>query len=73
MDKFLQTQIGKMETEIFPLDRMLPLGTVFKIFKDEYEKSDNKTPFFSDRRYQRLLDAGFYLPEKIGGNAKWQK
>ena len=46
MDKFLQTQIGKMETEIFPLDRMLPLGTVFKIFKDEYEKSDNNPPFF---------------------------
>jgi len=61
MDKFLQTQIKKMETEIFPLDRILPLGTVFKIFKDEYEKSDNKKLFFSDRRYQRLREGYFAL------------
>ncbi|MCD6283740.1 hypothetical protein J7J12_00590 [bacterium] len=61
MDKFLQTQIKKMETEIFPLDRILPLGTVFKIFKDEYEKSDNKKLFFSDRKYQRLREGYFAL------------
>ena len=61
MDKFLQTQIKKMKTEIFPLDRMLPFGTVFKIFKDEYKRSNNKKLFFSDRRYQRLREGYFAL------------
>jgi len=61
MDKFLQTQIKKMKTEIFPLDRVLSLGTVFKIFKDEYKRSDNKKLFFSDRRYQKLREGYFAL------------
>ena len=72
MDEFLQTQIKKMKTEIFPLDRLLPLSTVFKIFKDEYKKSDNKKLFFSDRRYQRLREGYFALFVAVALNY-WEK
>ncbi len=61
MDNFLHNQIQKMETEIFPLDRLLPLSTVLKIFKNEYEKNTNKNSFFSDRKYQRLREGYFAL------------
>lgn len=61
MDNFLHNQIQKMETEIFPIERLLPLSTVFKIFKDKYEKNTDKNLFFKDRKYQRLREGYFAL------------
>jgi len=39
MNDFLEKQIKQMKTDVFPLDRMLPISTVFEIFKEEYGKT----------------------------------
>jgi len=61
MDEFVKKQIAEMETNIFPLDRILPLSSVYRIFKEEYEKYSNKSIFFTDRKYQRLREGYFAL------------
>ena len=60
-----------METDIFPLDRMLPLSTVYRIFKGEYNKQEKKDIFFTDRKYQRLREGYFALFVGVALN-KWE-
>jgi hypothetical protein len=49
-----QKRISEMKTDIFPLDRMLPPETVFSIFRQEYNKRNDKSAFFKDRKFQRM-------------------
>ena len=72
MDKFIQKQIKQMKTDIFPLDRMLPLGTVYNIFKDEYEKVDNKRVLFKNRKYQRLRE-GYFAMFVVAALNEWEE
>lgn len=60
-EKFLWQRIAETKTEIFPLDRLLPLETVYSIFEDEYAKTVDKHIFFKDRRYQRLREGYFAI------------
>lgn len=60
MDKFqFQKRIVETETDIFPLDRLLPLDSVYTIFHIEYEKEDSKSAFLNNRVYSRLRE-GYY-------------
>lgn len=34
--EYLEIQRSKMETDIFPLDTLLPISSVLKFFRDEY-------------------------------------
>ena len=53
-DARLHKRIAETQTEIFPLDRFLPLDSVYTIFHIEYEKEDSKTVFLNNRVYSRL-------------------
>ena len=67
-----QKHIQQTEEDIFPLDRILPLATVYRIFKKHYEKIDDKSIFRRDRKYQRLreglsvLFVGCFLKKHTG-------
>ena len=53
---FLRKRIAQTKQDIFPLDRLLPLETVYAIFAEHYAKEPNKSIFFHDRKYQRLRE-----------------
>ena len=57
--------------DIFPLDRMLPAKTVFKIFSDIYNNEPRKSLFFKDRKYQRLRE-GYWSLFVCKALEKWQ-
>jgi len=60
-DEFLQKRIVETEHEIFPLDRLLPLESIYLIFEQEYAKSEDKNLFFKDRKFQRLREGYFAM------------
>lgn len=60
-DEFLQKRIEETITEIFPLDRLLPLESIYIIFEKEYIKSEDKSLFFRDRKFQRLREGYFAM------------
>lgn len=60
-DKFLEKQIQQMVTDIFPLDRVLPISTVFKILEEHYGRISDKQKFFKERKYQRLREGYFAM------------
>lgn len=47
--------------DIFPLDKLCPLPTVYRFLTDEYGKHSDKSILMSDRKYQRLREAYFAL------------
>jgi len=47
--------------EIFPLDRLLPLETVYSIFVEKYSKTNDRNLFFCDRKFQRLREGYFSI------------
>jgi hypothetical protein len=56
---FFQKRISQMKQEVFPLDRLLPLETVYAIWSEEYAKESDKNIFFRDRKFQRLREGYF--------------
>lgn len=60
-DEFLQKRIVETEHEIFPLDRLLSLESIYLIFQQEYSKSEDKNLFFKDHKYQRLREGYFSM------------
>ncbi len=60
-DEFSKKRIAETEYEIFPLDRLLSLKSVYHIFQQEYIKSKDKHLFFKDRKYQRLREGYFSI------------
>jgi len=59
--KELQKRILGTKKDIFPLDRLLPLETVYSIFLEEYTKTNDRNLFFRDRKFQRLREGYFSL------------
>ena len=59
--KYIQDQSAKMEWDTFPLDRQLPVGSVWKVFKDEYKKILQVDRKFSGNKHQRLREGYFAL------------
>lgn len=57
----LQKRILETQKDIFPLDRLLPLETVYLIFIEEYAKTNDRNLFFRDRKFQRLREGYFSL------------
>ena len=57
----LKKRILNMKKEIFPLDRLLPLETVYSIFVEEYSKTNDRNLFFRDRKFQRLREGYFSI------------
>ncbi|MBP6854881.1 MAG: hypothetical protein KBD26_03090 [Candidatus Pacebacteria bacterium] len=60
-DEFLQKRIAETEHEIFPLDRLLSLESIYLIFQQEYAKSEDRNLFFKDPKYQRLREGYFSM------------
>lgn len=60
-NKLFQKRVSEMVTDIFPLDRLLPLESAYLIFEQEYKKSNNKNFFFKDRKFQRLREGYFSI------------
>ena len=56
-----QQRIRETVNDIFPLDRMVPLATVYSIFATEYAKENDKSVFFQDRKFQRLREGYFAM------------
>ena len=54
-------RVGDTETDIFPLDRMLPLSSVYKIFEGIYSSDPNKSNFLDNRKYKRFREGYFGL------------
>lgn len=54
-------RVSETKNDIFPLDRLLPLETVYSIFREEYIKTDDRNLFFRDRKFQRLREGYFTL------------
>ena len=59
-DEKIKKRIAETEHEIFPLDRLLSLESIYLIFQQEYAKSEDRNLFFKDPKYQRLRE-GFFL------------
>jgi len=57
----INKRIAEMKYDTYPIDRMLPLATVYKLFSEEYNKSVDKSIFFKKRKYQRLREGYFSL------------
>ncbi len=57
----MHRRITSTKWDIFPLDRLLPLATVHRIFADEFKKQKNKEVFVKGGKYQRLREAYFAL------------
>ena len=55
----LLKRIKDTKTDIFPLDKFLPLNTVYTLFHSEYEKEKAKSKFLNNRIYSRLRE-GYY-------------
>ncbi|MBW1853794.1 MAG: hypothetical protein JRJ00_03800 [Deltaproteobacteria bacterium] len=60
-DKQFQKRISETVVDIYPLDRLLPIETVYSIFEREYARTDNKNVFFRERKFQRLREGYFSL------------
>jgi len=60
-DKELKRRILETKKEIFPLDRLLPLETVYSIFLEEHSKTSDRNLFFRDRKFQRLREGYFSI------------
>jgi hypothetical protein len=60
-DDLISKRISETQYEIFPLDRLLPLEAVYSIFEKEYNKTTEKSIFFTDRKFQRLREGFFSL------------
>ncbi|MFA7286735.1 MAG: hypothetical protein WC052_03700 [Patescibacteria group bacterium] len=60
-DQFLKKRISETENDIFPLDRLLSVESVYLIFQREYAKEKNKEIFFKDRKFQRLREGYFAM------------
>lgn len=62
MDKNeLMKRTIEMKRDIFPLNRLLPFSTVYRIMMDEYSRHTDKSVFMKERKYQRLREAYFGL------------
>jgi len=59
--EYIQDQSARMEWNTFPLDRQLPVGSVWKMFKDEYKKVLKTKEKFSGNKNQRLREGYFSL------------
>ncbi len=60
-NNFFLKRISETTSEIYPLDRLLPIESVYMISLQEYEKSSDKNLFFRDRKYQRLREGYFAM------------
>ncbi len=60
-DEFLQKRIAETKHEIFPIDRLLSLESVYLIFQEEYVKVEDKNLLFKDSKYQRLREGYFSM------------
>lgn len=60
-DEQFKTRVAETVNDVFPLDRLLPLDTVYSIFVEEYAKESDKSIFFKNRKYQRLREGYFAL------------
>ncbi len=60
-DEFFKKRITETKHEIFPLDRLLSLESIYRIFQEEYAKSEDKNLFFKDPKYQRLREGYFSM------------
>jgi|GEM_PF-1471257 len=60
-DEFMQKRIAETKHEIFPLDRLLSLESIYLIFQQEYTKSEDKYLFFKNAKYQRLREGYFSM------------
>ncbi len=60
-EEFLKKRITETKTDIFPLDRLLPLETVYSTICDEYAKTKDRNLFFRDRKFQKLREGYFSL------------
>lgn len=49
-------RVGKMKHDTYPLDKMLPIRTAFKIFQEEYNNKVKKSDFFDNRKYKRFRE-----------------
>ncbi len=52
-------RIRNTKTDIFPLDKFLPMDTVYTLFHNEYIKEEEKNKFLNNRVYSRLRE-GYY-------------
>lgn len=59
-NKNIIKRIFETKTEIFPLDRMLPLETVYLLFLEEYNKVENKEAFAKNNIYNKRLREGYF-------------
>lgn len=57
----MMKRVRTTKWDIFPLDKKLPLATVYRIFLDEFNKHDDKSIFVRDRKYQRFMEGYFSL------------
>lgn len=58
MQDDFRKKVLETKFDIFPFDKLLPIETVYSIFKDIYEKEGEKVIFF-ERKYQRLREGYF--------------
>jgi len=57
----ISERIFDMKTDIFPLDRMISLETVYSTFLEYIIKEKDSSIFFRHRKYQRLREGYFSL------------
>lgn len=57
----IQKRIMSTKVDIFPLDRILPLSTVYKLVTDEYDRHIDKEDLLRNRKFQRLREGYFSL------------
>lgn len=57
----IKKRILETRIEIFPLDRLLPLETVYLISVEEYSKTNDRNLLFRDRKFQRLREGYFSM------------
>jgi len=60
-DEFLQKRITETQHDIFPLDRLLSVESIYLIFRQEYDKFEDKNLFFKNLKYQRLREGYFSM------------
>jgi hypothetical protein len=59
-NEFLK-RIAETQTDIFSLNRMLPLSSVYKAFEEIYKSAPNKSIFLDNGKYKRLREGYFAL------------
>ena len=60
-DERFKKRINETMIEMFALDRILPLETVYSFFIGQYNQVNGKGVFFRDRKFQRLREGYFAL------------